>query len=75
MKWSTLMTKRLSIEGMTCNHCAGRVTSALSRVAGVTSAQVDLAGKKAVVEGTDLDDGHLKEAVADAGYDVIAIEG
>jgi copper chaperone len=69
------MTKRLSIEGMTCSHCAGRVTSALSRIQGVTAARVDLATKSAVVEGTDLADGPLKEAVADAGYEVVAIEG
>jgi len=69
------MTKRLSIEGMTCNHCAGRVASALSRVPGVTSAKVDLAGRSAVVEGTDLADQALTEAVADAGYEVVAIEG
>lgn len=69
------MTKRLSIEGMSCSHCAGRVTSALNKVQGVTSAKVDLATKSAVVEGTDFADGQLKEAVADAGYDVVAIEG
>jgi copper chaperone len=69
------MTKRLSIEGMTCHHCAGRVTSALTRVQGVTSAKVDVATKSAIVEGPALADGPLKEAVADAGYEVVAIEG
>jgi copper chaperone len=67
------MTKRLSIEGMTCHHCAGRVTSALSQVQGVTSATVDLATKSAIVEGQDLADDRLKAAVADAGYEVVAI--
>lgn len=69
------MTKRLSIEGMSCGHCAGRVTSALTKVQGVTSATVDLATNSAVVEGAELADDRLKEAVADAGYDVVAIEG
>jgi copper chaperone CopZ len=69
------MTKRLSIEGMSCNHCVGRVTSALTGVPGVTSAKVDLATKTALVEGTTLADAPLKEAVADAGYEVVSIEG
>lgn len=69
------MTRRLSIEGMSCNHCVGRVTSALTKVEGVTSAKVDLATKSAVVEGTTLADAQLKQAVEDAGYDVVAIEG
>ncbi len=68
------MTKRLTIEGMSCNHCVGRVTSALSRVPGVSSAKVDLATKSAVVEGTDLADAPLAAAVAEAGYEVVAIE-
>lgn len=33
---------RLSVEGMTCNHCVGRVTTALEAVPGVRAAAVDL---------------------------------
>jgi copper ion binding protein len=68
------MTKRLSIEGMSCNHCVGRITSALSAVQGVTSVKVSLGAKSAVVEGTDLVDAPLTEAVAEAGYEVVAIQ-
>ena len=67
------MKKRLSIEGMSCGHCVGRIKSALAGIPGVTSVQVDLAAKSAVVEGGDLDDGLLKDAVAEAGYEVVAI--
>ncbi|AEJ20623.1 CopZ family metallochaperone [Gracilinema caldarium] len=67
------MTKTLEIEGMTCKHCVMHVTNALKAVAGVTTVQVDLAGNKAVVEGSNLDDQALKDAVADAGYEVVAI--
>jgi Cu+-exporting ATPase len=67
------MTKHLSIEGMSCGHCAGRVTSRLSAVAGVKSVSVDLGAKSAWVEGVDLVDALLREAVAEAGYEVVAI--
>jgi copper ion binding protein len=67
------MTKTLNVEGMTCKHCVMHVTNALKGVAGVTKVQVDLASKKAVVEGSNLDDQAMKNAVADAGYEVTAI--
>jgi copper ion binding protein len=67
------MKKVLSIEGMSCAHCVARVESAISEIQGVTSVQVDLAKKSAVVDGGVLDDTQLKEAVADAGYEVVAI--
>jgi copper chaperone CopZ len=67
------MKKTLSVEGMTCNHCVMHVTKALKEVAGVTSAIVDLASKSAVVEGGALDEAAMKAAVADAGYEVVAI--
>jgi len=67
------MKKTLSVEGMTCNHCVMHVTKALKGVSGVTSAIVDLATKSAVVEGASLDEAGMKAAVADAGYEVVAI--
>ncbi len=67
------MKKQLSIEGMTCGHCVMHVKNALTGVAGVSSADVDLASKRAVVEGQALDDAQLKAAVADAGYEVVSI--
>lgn len=65
--------KTISIEGMSCQHCVGAVTEALKAVAGVTSVNVDLASKKAVVEGT-ADEAALKEAVEDTGFDVVGIQ-
>ena len=67
------MTKHLSIEGMSCGNCVKHVTAALSGIPGVTAARVDLATKSAVVEGSALDDARLSAAVADAGYEVVAI--
>lgn len=67
------MIKTLDVEGMTCQHCVMHVTNALKEVAGVSQVQVDLAAKKAVVEGSNLDDAAMKTAVADAGYEVVGI--
>jgi copper chaperone CopZ len=65
--------KTLSIEGMSCGHCVNHVKNALTEVAGVESAEVDLGAKRAVVSGGALDDAALKAAVAEAGYEVVAI--
>jgi heavy metal translocating P-type ATPase len=60
----------LTVAGMTCASCVGRVERALRATAGVISAQVNLATERAqvqVLDGTDL--GALTAAVAKAGYD------
>ena len=67
----TNMTKTISIEGMMCMHCAGRVEKALNALPGVT-ATVDLDGKLATVIG-EVSDEALRKAVTDAGYDVVDI--
>jgi len=51
--------KTLSIEGMSCQHCAMRVKGALEGVAGVESAEVELGAKRATVLGPSLDDATL----------------
>ena len=65
------MTKTISIEGMMCMHCAGRVEKALNDLPGVT-ATVDLDGKLATVIG-DVSDDMLRKTVTDAGYEVVDI--
>ena len=57
----------LAITGMTCGGCAGAVGRALSRVAGVLEAQVDLTGGRATVTGTARAE-DLVRAVAAAGF-------
>ena len=57
------------VSGMTCASCVSRVESALSGVAGVVSANVNLASEKATIEyleGTDVAD--MRHAVEEAGY-------
>ncbi|MCI7126425.1 MAG: heavy metal translocating P-type ATPase [Agathobaculum sp.] len=73
IKEEAAMTKTILIEGMTCEHCAGRVQQALEAMPGVRVI-VDLAGKKAVLEGTIPDEVQLTEAVEKAGYKVVGFQ-
>jgi heavy metal translocating P-type ATPase len=68
------MTKMMIIEGMTCQHCSGRVEKALNALEGVT-ATVDLAQKTATITLTDaVNDAALTDAVTAAGYTVVTLK-
>ncbi len=72
-KEDTGMERTLTIEGMMCAHCSGRVESALNALVGVT-ARVDLEKKTATVTaGAEVSDDALRKAVEDAGYKVTGI--
>lgn len=60
----------LKIEGMTCMHCKMTVERALKGLPGVTSAQVDLARKQAVVAGS-AEPAVMVKAVEEAGFKVV----
>lgn len=60
-------TIELSIEGMTCASCVGRVERALMAVPGIVEANVNLVTERASVRGS-VDGEALVAAVADAGY-------
>ncbi len=60
----------LSVEGMHCENCKGRVENALNALEGV-SAQVDLKKKVAIVTmDRAVPDGKLRAAVGNMGYEV-----
>ena len=73
-KGTSTMTKTMTISGMMCAHCQAHVEKALNAIDGVTAA-VDLAAKTATVTlSKDVADEVLKNAVTEAGYEVVSIE-
>ena len=73
MKGTKIMTKTMTVEGMSCGHCSSRVEGALNAIEGVT-ATVNLEAKTATVElSNDIPDDTLRKAVEDAGYEVVSI--
>lgn len=67
------MKKKISIEGMSCEHCVGHVKEALESLDKVTSVEVSLENNWAIVETANSDE-ELKAAIEEEGYDVIKIE-
>jgi copper ion binding protein len=68
------MEKILKVEGMSCNHCGMAVKRALTGLDGVGTVEVDLESGKVTVVGEALADEALREAIDDAGYEVVSIE-
>jgi len=62
------MSTALSIDGMTCATCVGRVEKALGRVPGVVAARVNLATESAAIDAPGVAPAQLIEAVERAGY-------
>ena len=65
------MKKTLKIEGMMCQHCVAHVTKALQGLDGVTSVDVNLKKKCAVVKlDCEIADEIFTAAITEAGYEV-----
>ena len=68
-----MSTSTYAVEGMTCAHCVRSVTEEVSEVPGVTVVDVDLAsGRLTVSSERPVDDGAVRAAVAEAGYQVVS---
>lgn len=68
------MKKVMTIEGMMCAHCTGRVQKALEALEGVAAVTMNLEEKTATLELTaEIPDETLTAAVTEAGYEVAQI--
>lgn len=66
----------LAIQGMTCAACATRIEKGLSKISGVSSANVNLAMERATVRfnPTETDVSQMIKKVVDLGYQASTIE-
>ena len=66
-----MSTASYTVVGMTCGHCVNAVTEEVSAVPGVTAVDVDLASGGLTVTSTEpVEDGTVRAAVEEAGYQV-----
>ena len=68
------MIKKISIDGMSCNHCVSSVRSALSECSGASVVDVTIGEAVVEIENGKPSDEHLKAAVEDIGFEVIDIK-
>ena len=66
------VTAVYQVTGMTCGHCEGAISSELSELPGVTSVTaVAATGRVTVVSEAPLDETVVREAVDEAGYELV----
>lgn len=66
------MKSELVVKGMTCNHCVMHVSKAIKELEGVTKVDVDLSSGKVQVEhASEIERIKFKEAVDEAGYELV----
>lgn len=69
------MKKKILVEGMSCGHCVNHVKEALNELNEVTSVDVNLDAKTAIIEtSVEVKDEDIRFAIDDAGYEVVGIE-
>lgn len=60
---------QITIEGMTCGHCAMSISKELTALAGVTEVQVDHTSGQARLTASDaVTQADLEHAISEAGY-------
>jgi copper chaperone len=64
-------TATYTVPGMHCGHCERAVKEELGAVPGVTAVDVDLETKLVTVTGESLDEGALRAAIEEAGYEAV----
>ena len=64
-------TMTVSLPSMKCNTCARHITSAVTKVAGVTECSVNVDDKKATIKyaPAKVDQAKIEMAIAQSGYD------
>ena len=58
-----------TVRGMSCGHCKSAVEDEVGRVPGVEFVDADLETKLVLVRGEHLEDGALRAAIDEAGYE------
>ena len=67
-----MTTSTYTVKGMTCGHCVQSVADEINRLPGVAGVDVDLgSGRVNVRSYTPIQDAKIRDAVREAGYEVV----
>lgn len=62
---------RYNVPAISCEHCVKAISAEVEKVPGVVDVLVDVETKLVTVTGEPLDDLALREAIDEAGYEVV----
>jgi copper chaperone len=66
------MTFIFTVKGMNCGHCTQSITKAIAGLDPQATVDTDIP-KQTVTVTSDLDQEKLRDAIVDAGYDIVAV--
>jgi copper chaperone len=68
-----MTTTTLEVKGMSCSHCVNAIESALNKLNGVETFNVDLSGNQVTLSYDEevVQIEKVKEAIEEEGYDVV----
>ena len=67
------MPTTIKVKGMSCQHCVGSVTKALSEIDGISDVQVNLEkGEATFSEQSPVAEQTIKDAIARIGFEVVS---
>ena len=70
------VTTTYAVAGMTCAHCVHSVTDEVKKLSGVIDVSVDLVpdgnSRVHIVSANVLDEGQVRDAVDEAGYELVS---
>ena len=68
------VTTVYKVSGMSCGHCEGSVSGEISAIPGVSSVKaVASTGEVTVVSASALDEGAVRAAVDEAGFELVGL--
>ncbi|MBI5973085.1 copper chaperone [Staphylococcus caledonicus] len=67
-----MINETIKVDGMSCDHCRNAIESALAKLNGVTTAEVNLDKNEVRVDYDEnrVSVDQMKQAIEDQGYDV-----
>lgn len=69
---SAATQRTYTVKGMTCDHCRASVTEEVEQIPGLTRVDVDLGAGLLTVSGNGFSDERVREAVDEAGYEIVS---
>jgi uncharacterized protein len=61
-------TKKIRVEGMTCNHCKATVENNLRKISGISDINIDLTSGKVIIQGDQINLSLAEKTINELGY-------
>ncbi len=60
---------KISVKGMTCNHCKANVEKTLSQIKGIQKVEANIANATTIIEGNNINFEEVKKSIEGIGYE------